>query len=93
MGKESALASGPTVLIRPRLQTPSASLRRFLYDRFSPALRRWLDEGKMPETPKADAAAFRTRISFYCWEWMICFIRRIMRRKRRDHRLLRQYDR
>ncbi len=27
--------------------------------RCSPALRRWLDEGKMQETPKADAAAFR----------------------------------
>ena len=60
VGKESALASGPT-LPDP---TTVADARRIiaehsLYDRFPLALRRWLDEGKMPETPKADAAAFR----------------------------------
>ena len=60
VGKESALASGPT-LPDP---TTVADARRMitehsLYDRFPPALRRWIDEGKMPETPKADAAVFR----------------------------------
>jgi hydroxypyruvate reductase len=60
VGKESALASGPT-LPDP---TTVADARRILvehslYDKFPPALRRWLDEGKMPETPKADAPAFR----------------------------------
>jgi len=60
VGKESALASGPT-LPDP---TTIADAKRItaehrLYDRFPLALRRWLDEGKMPETPKADAAAFR----------------------------------
>ncbi len=60
VGKESALASGPT-LPDP---TTVADARRIiaehsLYERFPRALRRWLDEGKMPETPKADAAAFR----------------------------------
>ena len=60
VGKESALASGPT-LPDP---TTVADARRIiaehsLYDRFPLALRRWLDGGKMAETPKADAAAFR----------------------------------
>ncbi len=60
VGKESALASGPT-LPDP---TTVADARRMitehsLYDKFPPALRRWIDEGKMPETPKADAAVFR----------------------------------
>jgi hydroxypyruvate reductase len=60
VGKESALASGPTL---PDPTTVADAKRviaeHSLYDRFSPALRRWLAEGKMPETPKADAAAFR----------------------------------
>ncbi len=60
VGKESALASGPT-LPDP---TTVADARRIiaehaLYAKFPHALRRWLDEGKMPETPKAEAAAFR----------------------------------
>jgi len=53
-GKESALASGPT-LPDP---TTVADAKRItaehrLYDRFPLALRRWLAEGKIPETPKA----------------------------------------
>src|SRR5258708_5417244 len=60
VGKESALASGPTM---PG-PTTAADAKRIiaehsLYDRFPPTLRRWLDEAKMPETPKAGAAAFR----------------------------------
>jgi glycerate 2-kinase len=59
-GKESALASGPTL---PDPTTVADAKRiiaeHSLYDRFPHALRRWCDEGKMPETPKADAAAFR----------------------------------
>jgi glycerate 2-kinase len=60
VGKESALASGPT-LPDP---TTIGDVRRIiaehsLYNKFPPALRRWLHEGKMPETPKADAAAFQ----------------------------------
>jgi glycerate 2-kinase len=59
-GKESALASGPTL---PDPTTVADAKRiiaeHSLYDRFPHALRRWFDEGKMPETPKADAAAFR----------------------------------
>jgi hydroxypyruvate reductase len=59
-GKESALASGPTL---PDPTTVAEAKRiiaeHSLYGKFPPTLRRWLDEGKMPETPKADAAAFR----------------------------------
>src|SRR6266853_745721 len=60
VGKESALASGPT-LPDP---TTVADAKRItaehgLHDRFPLALRRWLAEGKMPETPKASAPACR----------------------------------
>ncbi|SRR5258708_6949665 len=59
-GKESALASGPAL---PDPTTVADAMRviaeNSLYDKFPPALRRWLDEEKMPETPKADAVAFR----------------------------------
>jgi glycerate 2-kinase len=58
-GKESALASGPT------LPDPSttADVERILaqYDlrkRFPERLVRWLDAGRMPETPKASDPAF-----------------------------------
>ena len=58
--KESALASGPTL---PDPATVGDVKRiiaeHSLYDKFPLALRRWLDEGKMPETPKADTPAFR----------------------------------
>ena len=60
VGKEPALASGPTL---PDPTTVADAKRVIaehrLHDRFPLALRRWLDEGKMPETPKAHAAAFR----------------------------------
>lgn len=59
-GKEPALASGPTL---PDPTTIAEAKRLIaqhsLYDKFPSALRRWLDEGKMPETPKANAPAFR----------------------------------
>jgi len=59
-GNESALASGPT-LPDP---TTIADVKRIIAEyslptKFPSALRRWLDEGKMPETPKADAPPFR----------------------------------
>jgi hydroxypyruvate reductase len=60
MGKESALASGPTL---PDPTTVASAKRIFaeysLRERFPQALQDWLDKGKMPETPKADAAVFR----------------------------------
>ncbi|HET8923642.1 MAG TPA: DUF4147 domain-containing protein [Candidatus Acidoferrum sp.] len=59
-GKESALASGPTL---PDPTTVADALRIIaeysLYDRFPATVRNWLDRGKMPETPKEDAPAFR----------------------------------
>ncbi len=59
-GKESALASGPT-LPDPTTIADAKRLiaQNSLYGKFPNALRRWLDEGKMPETPKADSPAFR----------------------------------
>jgi hydroxypyruvate reductase len=60
VGKESALASGPTLpdpttVVDAKRLIVEYSLR----ERFSPALQHWLDKTPMPETPKADAAAFQ----------------------------------
>jgi glycerate 2-kinase len=60
VGKESALASGPTLpdpttVVDVKRIVAEYSLR----EKFPPALRYWLDKTAMPETPKADAAAFR----------------------------------
>src|SRR5713101_6841250 len=60
VGKESALASGPTLAGPSTVAETKGIIAEFsLYDRFPPTLRRWLAEGKMPETPKADSPAFR----------------------------------
>jgi glycerate 2-kinase len=60
VGKEHALASGPTV---PDPSTVADTLRIIdqhgLRKRFPDVLVRWLDEGKMPETPKPGDPAFR----------------------------------
>jgi glycerate 2-kinase len=59
-GKEHALASGPTV---PDPSTVADALRIIeqygLSKRFPDVLVRWLDENKMPETPKPGDPAFR----------------------------------
>ncbi len=59
-GKEYALASGPSV---PDPSTISDTLRILdeynLRAKFPQAVVRWLDEGKLPETPKPGNAAFR----------------------------------
>jgi glycerate 2-kinase len=60
VGKESALASGPT-LPDP---TTIADVQRVILEyslkqKLPSALLRWLEEGKMPETPKASDEAFR----------------------------------
>ena len=58
--KESALASGPTLPDPATVGDTKRIIAEYsLYDKFPFALRRWLDEGKMPETPKADTPAFR----------------------------------
>jgi hydroxypyruvate reductase len=59
-GKESALASGPTLPDPTTIADAKSIIAEYsLSGKFPAALRRWLDEGKMPETPKADAPAFR----------------------------------
>src|SRR5208283_1200430 len=60
VGNESALASGPT-LPDPTTTADVAQIleQHGLRKQFPPALLRWLDAGKMPETPKVGHAAFR----------------------------------
>jgi hydroxypyruvate reductase len=59
-GKESALASGPTL---PDPTTVAEAYRLVdqyrLAEKLPTTLRRWLEEKKMPETPKPGDAAFR----------------------------------
>ena len=58
-GRESALASGPSLPDPTTIADVEAVLRDFsLREKFSVALCRWLDDGKMPETPKAGDPAF-----------------------------------
>jgi hydroxypyruvate reductase len=58
-GQESALGSGPTLPDPTTISDVERIIKEFsLRDKFSAALRRWLDEGKMPETPKAGDPAF-----------------------------------
>jgi glycerate 2-kinase len=60
-GYETALASGPTLPDPTTVADAKRIVAEYsLYDRFPPALQDWLDTRTMPETPKADAAAFRT---------------------------------
>ncbi len=60
VGKEHALASGPTV---PDPSTIADTIRIIdqygLRNKFPDVLVRWLDAGKMPETPKPGDPAFR----------------------------------
>jgi glycerate 2-kinase len=59
-GRESALASGPTLPDPTTIADVHRILSEYsLRDRFPQTLRRWLDGGKMPETPKASDRAFR----------------------------------
>ena len=60
VGKESALASGPTLPDPTTIADAKRIIVEYaLREKFSPALQHWLDKATMPETPKADAAAFR----------------------------------
>jgi glycerate 2-kinase len=60
VGKEAALASGPTLPDPTTVADAKQLIAEYsLHEKFSPALQDWLDRGKMPETPKMDAAAFR----------------------------------
>jgi glycerate 2-kinase len=58
-GKESALASGPTLPDPSTIAEAKRILSAYaLHDKLPESVRKWLDEGKMPETPKAGEAAF-----------------------------------
>jgi glycerate 2-kinase len=60
VGKEHALASGPTVPDPSAVGDTIRIIDQYgLRKRFPDALVRWLDEGKMPETPKPGDPAFR----------------------------------
>jgi len=59
VGGESALASGPTLPDPTTIFDAEQIIREFaLRGKFTVALRRWLDDGKMPETPKPGDATF-----------------------------------
>ena len=58
-GKEHALASGPTVPDPSTIADTHRIIDEYaLRQKFPAALVRWLDEGKMPETPKPGDPAF-----------------------------------
>src|SRR5260370_346759 len=60
VGRESALASGPTLPDPTTIADVAQILEQYgLRKRFPPALLRWLDAGNLPETPKAGHPAFR----------------------------------
>ena len=65
MGKESALASGPTLPDPTTIEDVGRVINAYsLKEKLPPSLRRWMDDGKMPETPKASDATFRK--SYFC---------------------------
>jgi glycerate 2-kinase len=60
VGKESALASGPTLPDPTTVADAKRVLEEYsLREKLPAILRRRFDEGKIPETPKADALAFQ----------------------------------
>ena len=60
VGKESALASGPTLPDPTTIEDAQRVIDEFrLREKLPAALLRWIDGGLMPETPKEGHAAFR----------------------------------
>src|SRR5437867_4032272 len=60
VGKESALASGPTLPDPATIADVKRIIAEYsLREKLPPALQRWLDGEKMPETPKASGEAFQ----------------------------------
>jgi glycerate 2-kinase len=58
-GKEAALASGPSLPDPTTVSDAYSVLEQYdLPKRFPPALQRWLNANKMPETPKLDHPTF-----------------------------------
>ena len=59
LGKESALASGPTIPDPTTAADANGLIEKYaLREKFSTALQRWLEERKLPETPKDGDRAF-----------------------------------
>jgi glycerate 2-kinase len=59
LGKESALASGPTIADPTTLDDFWGVVREHsLEEKFPETVKKWLDAGKMPETPKESHEAF-----------------------------------
>jgi glycerate 2-kinase len=59
VGKESALASGPTICDPTTIADVQRVMEKYsLLEKFPVELRRWLDAGAMMETPKQGDAAF-----------------------------------
>ena len=59
-GKETALASGPTLPDPTTIADAARVVQEYsLREKLPERVLRWLDEGKMPETPKGGDAAFR----------------------------------
>ena len=60
VGKESALASGPTLPDPTTIEDVGRVIKAYsLSEKLPPSVRRWIDDGKMPETPKAGDMGFR----------------------------------
>jgi hydroxypyruvate reductase len=60
VGKESALASGPTLPDPTTVADVQRVMQEFaLHGKLPAGLLRWMEEGQMPETPKEGDAAFR----------------------------------
>ncbi len=60
VGKESALASGPTLPDPTTIEDVERVIKAYsLSGKLPPALQRWIHDGKMQETPKASDPAFR----------------------------------
>lgn len=60
MGKESALASGPTLPDPTTIEDVAHVIEAYsLREKLPATVQRWIDDGKMPETPKANDEAFK----------------------------------
>ncbi|HEX8764385.1 MAG TPA: DUF4147 domain-containing protein [Candidatus Acidoferrum sp.] len=60
LGKESALASGPTLPDPTTIEDVTRIMKAYsLSEKLPPSVRRWIEDGKMQETPKVSHAAFR----------------------------------
>ena len=82
LGKEAALASGPTLPDPTRVADVQRILKEYdLPRRFPVPLQRWLEAGLMPRRQSLGMRPSPTLASKFCSAWTICFMPRIMPRK------------